>query len=168
MKGVGAGTRVFDLLDRKSAIPLSVGKTLEPGREGPIRFENVSFTYPSRKEVEVLKGVDLQIEPGTSLAIAYVIYAPAGICRVVANLTFVLVISFPKWPEWKWEIQHPSLDLPVLRPQQRSSHVRRRGHPRVHPRIMEGTNRGRLAGPYVVVSMSTARRKSISSSTLHC
>ena len=90
MKGVGAGTRVFDLLDRKSAIPLSVGKTLEPGREGPIRFENVSFTYPSRKEVEVLKGVDLQIEPGTSLAIAYVIYAPAGICRVVPNLTFVL------------------------------------------------------------------------------
>lgn len=116
MKGVGAGTRVFDLLDRKSAIPLSVGKTLEPGREGPIRFENVSFTYPSRKEVEVLKGVDLQIEPGTSLAIAYVIYAPAGICRVVADLTFVLLISFLQWPEWKWEIQHPSLDLPFLRP----------------------------------------------------
>ena len=72
MKGVGAGTRVFDLLDRKSAIPLSVGKELEKGREGPIRFEGVSFTYPSRKEVEVLKGVDLQIEVGTSLAIACV------------------------------------------------------------------------------------------------
>jgi ABC-type multidrug transport system fused ATPase/permease subunit len=78
MKGVGAGTRVFDLLDRKSAIPLSVGKTLEKGREGPIRFEGVSFTYPSRKEVEVLKGVDLQIEVGTSLAIACV--RPVDLC----------------------------------------------------------------------------------------
>jgi ABC-type transport system involved in Fe-S cluster assembly fused permease/ATPase subunit len=76
MKGVGAGTRVFDLLDRQSAIPLSVGKTLEKGRNGPIIFENVSFTYPSRKEVEVLKGVDLQIDVGTSLAIAYVPCAP--------------------------------------------------------------------------------------------
>lgn len=88
MKGVGAGTRVFDLLDRKSAIPLSVGKTLEPGREGPIRFENVSFTYPSRKEVEVLKGVDLQIEPGTSLAIAYVTYAPVP-SRTQSDFRFV-------------------------------------------------------------------------------
>jgi hypothetical protein len=27
-----------------------------------------------------------------------------------------LLISFLQWPEWKWEIQHPSLDLPFLRP----------------------------------------------------
>jgi len=84
MKGVGAGTRVFDLLDRKSAIPLSVGKTLEKGRNGPIVFENVSFTYPSRKEVEVLKGVDLQIDVGTSLAIAYVSCTP---CLSAWNLS---------------------------------------------------------------------------------
>jgi ABC-type multidrug transport system fused ATPase/permease subunit len=113
MKGVGAGTRVFDLLDRKSAIPLSVGKTLEPGREGPIRFENVSFTYPSRKEVEVLKGVDLQIEVGTSLAIAYVPPIPAEKSR--SGLTAFRFRTVPQRPEWEWEIQHPSLDLPVLR-----------------------------------------------------
>lgn len=70
MKGVGAGTRIFELLDRRSAIPLAEGKVVPKNRNGPIRFENVSFTYPSRKEVEVLKGVNLEIRPGTSLAIA--------------------------------------------------------------------------------------------------
>lgn len=69
MKGVGAGSRVFDLLDRKSAIPLSVGKFCPKERNGPIRLENVSFTYPSRKEVGVLNKVNLDIEVGTSLAI---------------------------------------------------------------------------------------------------
>ncbi|CAK9787373.1 hypothetical protein CC85DRAFT_289332 [Cutaneotrichosporon oleaginosum] len=69
MKGVGAGQRVFSLLDRQSAIPLDEGQTLSPNREGPIVFNNVRFTYPSRKEVEVLKGIDLTIQPGTSVAL---------------------------------------------------------------------------------------------------
>jgi ABC-type multidrug transport system fused ATPase/permease subunit len=67
--GVGAGSRVFWLLDRPSQIPLGVGQPLAAGRNGPIRFENVHFTYPSRKEVEVLKGVTLAIQPGTSVAL---------------------------------------------------------------------------------------------------
>ncbi|BEJ14495.1 hypothetical protein CspHIS471_0402620 [Cutaneotrichosporon sp. HIS471] len=69
MKGVGAGQRVFYLLDRQSAIPLDVGQTLSPNREGPISFTDVRFTYPSRKEVEVLKGIDLIVQPGTSVAL---------------------------------------------------------------------------------------------------
>lgn len=67
--GVGAGARVFWLLDRPSVIPLGIGETLSPGRDGPIRFQNVHFTYPSRKEVEVLKGVTFTIERGTSVAL---------------------------------------------------------------------------------------------------
>ncbi|GMK58652.1 hypothetical protein CspeluHIS016_0600940 [Cutaneotrichosporon spelunceum] len=69
MKGVGAGQRVFYLLDRQSAIPLDEGQALNPSREGPISFNDVRFTYPSRKEVEVLKGIDLTIQPGTSVAL---------------------------------------------------------------------------------------------------
>jgi ATP-binding cassette subfamily B (MDR/TAP) protein 10 len=69
MKGVGAGQRVFYLLDRESSIPLGVGQDLSSTRNGPIRFENVRFTYPSRKEVEVLKGIDLEIQPGQSVAL---------------------------------------------------------------------------------------------------
>lgn len=67
--GVGAGGRVFWLLDRSSAIPLGVGEVLPASRNGPIKFNNVRFTYPSRPEVEVLKGIDLNIQPGTSMAL---------------------------------------------------------------------------------------------------
>ncbi|WVQ77988.1 hypothetical protein IAT38_000069 [Cryptococcus sp. DSM 104549] len=69
MRGVGAGSRVFWLLDRTSRIPLDVGTRLSPARNGPIIFENVRFRYPSRKEVEVLKGVSMTVEPGTSVAL---------------------------------------------------------------------------------------------------
>lgn len=69
MKGVGAGSRVFHLLDRESAIPLTVGKVCPKERIGVIKLENVHFRYPSRKEVAVLDGVDLEIKVGTSVAI---------------------------------------------------------------------------------------------------
>ncbi|ODN84680.1 hypothetical protein L202_00576 [Cryptococcus amylolentus CBS 6039] len=69
MRGVGAGGRVFWLLDRQSRIPLDVGTRLPLTRNGPIVFENVKFRYPSRKEVQVLKGIDMTVEPGTSVAL---------------------------------------------------------------------------------------------------
>lgn len=69
MKGVGAGQRVFYLLDRQSSIPMGVGAPLSPSRNGPIKFEDVRFTYPSRPETEVLKGINVTIEPGTSVAL---------------------------------------------------------------------------------------------------
>jgi len=69
MKGVGAGTRVFQLLDRKSAIPMGVGRVCPKERNGVVRLENVSFRYPSRKSVSVLNGVDLEINVGDSVAI---------------------------------------------------------------------------------------------------
>ncbi|OCF74177.1 ATP-binding cassette, subfamily B (MDR/TAP), member 10 [Kwoniella mangroviensis CBS 8886] len=69
MRGVGAGSRVFWLLDRTSHIPLDKGIKLNHSRNGPIRFENVVFRYPSRKEVVVLKGINMTVEPGTSVAL---------------------------------------------------------------------------------------------------
>lgn len=66
---MGAGSRVFWLLDRQSAIPLGVGQRLSPSRNGAIRFQDVRFTYPSRKEVEVLKGINFTIKEGTSVAL---------------------------------------------------------------------------------------------------
>jgi ABC-type multidrug transport system fused ATPase/permease subunit len=37
--------------------------------KGDITFENVQFSYPSRKEVEVLKGISFEIKSGEQLAI---------------------------------------------------------------------------------------------------
>ena len=76
MRGMGAGTRIFDLLDRQPVIPIDTGVPLDPKRTGHVRFENVQFEYPSRKGVEVLKDLNLDIKMGESVAIVYVLQFP--------------------------------------------------------------------------------------------
>ncbi|KAG0142981.1 hypothetical protein CROQUDRAFT_49456 [Cronartium quercuum f. sp. fusiforme G11] len=72
MKGLGASSRIFELLDAQPAsVVLGLGTDLhssEPLRK--ITFKDVRFEYPARPGAEILKGLDLQIQPGTSLAIA--------------------------------------------------------------------------------------------------
>lgn len=69
MRGIGAGVRIFDLLERKPIIDPEAGVPVDQARRGSIRFENVMFQYPSRKEVTVLKNLDLEINPGESVAL---------------------------------------------------------------------------------------------------
>ncbi|KAF9460732.1 P-loop containing nucleoside triphosphate hydrolase protein [Collybia nuda] len=69
MRGIGAGTRIFELLERKSAIPPHVGVDIVPTRRGPIRFEEIQFEYPSRKGVDILKHFNLEVGVGESVAI---------------------------------------------------------------------------------------------------
>lgn len=69
MKGVGAGTRIFDLMAREPAIKPGEGKVLAPGSIGTVKFEGVRFAYPKRREVQVLNGFDLEIKPGESVAL---------------------------------------------------------------------------------------------------
>lgn len=69
MRGIGAGMRIFDLLERKPVIDPEVGELLDPTRRGPIRFEDVMFQYPSRREVTVLKNLHLEINVGESVAL---------------------------------------------------------------------------------------------------
>ncbi|PLW45168.1 hypothetical protein PCASD_04541 [Puccinia coronata f. sp. avenae] len=72
MKGLGASSRIFDILDAKP-ISVTLGKghelsTTEPLK--PVVFTNVHFSYPARPNTHILKGLDLEITPGSSLAIA--------------------------------------------------------------------------------------------------
>ncbi len=64
----GAAERIFELLDRVPAIPSEGGRTL-PKVEGRVALEAVSFTYPARKDVPVLQGVDLLLAPGERVAL---------------------------------------------------------------------------------------------------
>lgn len=73
MRGIGAGTRVFELLGRKPAIPIDTGVALSPDRRGSVRFERVGFEYPSRRGVEILKDFNLEVGVGESVAIVYVV-----------------------------------------------------------------------------------------------
>ncbi len=72
MKGLGASSRIFELLDsRPVSVVLGQGKALPiatPPRK--LVFDNVKFAYPSRPQAQILRGVNLTIEPGTTTSIA--------------------------------------------------------------------------------------------------
>jgi ABC-type multidrug transport system fused ATPase/permease subunit len=79
IKSSGAGDKVFELLDRQPPSP-GTGSRQVQGREGndiptsngaplSINLENVQFSYPSRPEQLVLKGIDLTVTPGSTVAL---------------------------------------------------------------------------------------------------
>ena len=68
MKGVGAASRLFELQDRKPTISPTVGLPV-PSARGPIRFEDVSFSYPTRPAVSIFKKLDFEIPQGSNIAV---------------------------------------------------------------------------------------------------
>jgi len=68
MKGVGAASRLFELQDRKPTPPPTVGIKVLSAR-GPIRFENVSFAYPTRPAVNIFSELDFEIPQGKNVAV---------------------------------------------------------------------------------------------------
>ena len=68
MKGVGAASRLFELQDRNPTISPTAGLPVTSAR-GPIRFENLSFSYPTRPAVTIFKNLDFEIPQGSNVAI---------------------------------------------------------------------------------------------------
>lgn len=68
MKGVGAASRLFELQDREPKISPTKGERVLSAR-GPIRFENVSFSYPTRPAVAIFENLDFEIPQGSNVAI---------------------------------------------------------------------------------------------------
>jgi ATP-binding cassette subfamily B protein len=68
MRGLGAAERVLDLSDRVPQMPIAGGARLERVA-GRIAFEGVRFRYPTRPDVEVLRGLDLAVAPGEVVAL---------------------------------------------------------------------------------------------------
>ncbi|KAJ2850738.1 hypothetical protein J3B02_003633, partial [Coemansia erecta] len=67
----GSAARVFAIIDRQSPIdPLDTetGKKVDKVH-GEISFRNIHFSYPSRPDVPILKGFDLEIRPGQKVAL---------------------------------------------------------------------------------------------------
>jgi ABC-type multidrug transport system fused ATPase/permease subunit len=69
-KAVGAVERVFEILDEKAeALDISTPHNEKASIEGIVSFKNVAFTYPSRKEVQVLKNISFESNKGETIAI---------------------------------------------------------------------------------------------------
>ncbi|RHZ12418.1 hypothetical protein DYB26_008012 [Aphanomyces astaci] len=64
-----SASKIFSIVDRKSAVDSSSTDGVVPTNvTGRIEFKDVSFNYPSRPDVKVLKHYDLTIEAGQTVA----------------------------------------------------------------------------------------------------
>lgn len=68
-RAAGATERLVELLQAEDSVQDPVAATaLAHPVQGRIAFEGVRFSYPSRPEISALDGVDIQIEPGETVA----------------------------------------------------------------------------------------------------
>ena len=68
-KAIGATERVFELLEETPEKINSVQNAVKNKIKGNVTFKNVAFSYPSRKEINVLKNVNFTAEFGQKIAI---------------------------------------------------------------------------------------------------
>lgn len=70
IRGLDAGTRVFEYMSVKPKIDIYGGLTVPKGQlRGSVAFEGVDFTYPARPDQTVLQDFCLRIEPGQTVAL---------------------------------------------------------------------------------------------------
>ncbi|KAI9498235.1 P-loop containing nucleoside triphosphate hydrolase protein [Zychaea mexicana] len=66
----GAGYRIFAIIDRVPDIdPDALGGIKDGKLSGHIEFRNVDFSYPTRPDIQVLKGFSAEVRPGQSIAL---------------------------------------------------------------------------------------------------
>ncbi|XP_075128118.1 ATP-dependent translocase ABCB1-like [Leptodactylus fuscus] len=66
----GAAYSVFSIIDSEPSIDSFSTTGFKPDKiRGDIEFRNVKFTYPSRPDIQVLKGLNLKISSGQSVAL---------------------------------------------------------------------------------------------------
>nr|XP_008260013.1 ATP-dependent translocase ABCB1 isoform X3 [Oryctolagus cuniculus] len=66
----GAAYEIFRIIDNKPSIDSYSEAGHKPDNiKGNLEFRNVHFSYPSRKEVKILKGLNLKVESGQTVAL---------------------------------------------------------------------------------------------------
>lgn len=69
--GFVAASRVFKILDRKPRLksPFLIDNKHKTSNENTVAYRNVEFAYPNRPDVQVLKGLELEILSGKTVAL---------------------------------------------------------------------------------------------------
>ncbi|KAI6217968.1 P-glycoprotein [Aphelenchoides fujianensis] len=65
----GTAASIYEIIDRKPEIDSEDAGGQKPAISGHIRFRNVHFFYPTRSDVPVLQGIDLEIKPNEVVAL---------------------------------------------------------------------------------------------------
>ena len=73
MKGVGAAGRLFELQDKQPRFSQTLGAPVSSAK-GPIKFTNVSFSYPSRPGVKIFNDLTFEIPSGSNVCVV----SPSG------------------------------------------------------------------------------------------
>ena len=67
---VGATERILEILGQDSEIEILDAKTpASQAISGEIKYNGVHFTYPTRPDIPVLKGIDIAVSPGEKIAL---------------------------------------------------------------------------------------------------
>lgn len=83
-KAIGATENLMDILDETTE-NVTLEQTPEIKIEGNLIFNNVCFSYPSRRDIQVLKGISFSVEQGKQIAIV----GPSGSGKsTIAGLIF--------------------------------------------------------------------------------
>lgn len=75
-KTVGASERIFEILHEKSELDLLSEPDQKIKLEGKIELKDIVFSYPTRKDINVLDGISLTVNRGDKIALAG--YSGAG------------------------------------------------------------------------------------------
>ncbi|EKT3964077.1 ATP-binding cassette domain-containing protein [Flavobacterium psychrophilum] len=68
-KAIGSTERIFELLEETPEKISGIQSSIKEKIKGEVTFQNVAFTYPSRKEIQVLKDVSFKATFGQKIAI---------------------------------------------------------------------------------------------------
>lgn len=69
-KAIGSTEELLDLFEEEEeSLRIEFNDRPEQPLEGALRFEGVHFSYPGRKEMKVLKGIDLHVKAGETVAL---------------------------------------------------------------------------------------------------
>lgn len=69
MQAIGASEKVFQLLELPPTQQLTSGGLILPDVKGCIQFVDISFSYPTRPRAQILRNVNLTINPGELVAV---------------------------------------------------------------------------------------------------
>lgn len=106
-KAKDATASIFSMIDRKSEIDPSaeIGETLQ-NLKGEIQFRHVSFRYPSRPDVQILRDLSLTIPSGKVLSLFLFLFFFPSYLKLSMNKFFHFWFSDCcfGWRKWVWKI----------------------------------------------------------------